>query len=700
MQPFGCASEFAGLILLGGTPSACIIVCNVLMCRVLSLSFLLSLAVVAGADMYVVTSTDDSGPGTLRQAILDANAHAGLDSIDFNVATSGRVTININSPLVITSPLVIDGTTQGVTGNEPPVIVDRFSGTGDGFVLDAGADFSEIRHLEIRGVSGTDVAAIRIAGAQGVIVAGNVIGSDAGFLSRNNIGVMVSTSGNTIGGLSPADRNIIGGNETGVSINNGGSGNTISGNYFGVDPTGTIRFSNSGASIAIDNGTDNTIGGSSAAARNIITSSLSGVVISKPSGSNRIEGNYVGTTPDGNANPDLRNVQGIVVGGTGGSVVRKNLISNNATGIVVVEGFGQIIQSNIIGADPEITKAVPNDVGINVLNITDVFDLRIGGAVAGEGNRICGSKNEGILVDSTSVIHIEGNIIGVNQVGEGAIPNGTGVRLNATENTVLGGPIASSGNLIAGNRGDGVIANRAVITSNRIGIVPNVLGGLTPMPNGGNGITGFGEGALVIGEENAGNLIANNGGWGIDIGGNSNGAARAIQFNTIRNNASGGIRLRDNAHETIRRNSIGRNGGLGIDLAGDGVTLNDSGDTDGGPNLRQNFPVLTSFTSTSSQLSIRGTLNSAPNTNFTIDVYSSLEADPTTFGEGETWLTSLTARTDSSGNATFTAVVPAEGNTLRFITATATDPAGNTSEFSKVFFTGPSGPPKHRAVRH
>ncbi|PYQ30476.1 MAG: hypothetical protein DMF56_06585 [Acidobacteria bacterium] len=665
-----------------------------------SLLFLVSLAAVAGADVYFVTSPNDSGPGTLRQAILDANAHPGLDQIDFSVATTDRVLINFLSPLVITSPLILDGATQAVGRPEPPVILDRFTGTGDGLVLDSGADGSEIRNLEIRSVSGSDFAAIRILGASGVHVSANVLGSNAGSLSMNEVGIVVSTSGNLIGGFSPSDRNIIGGNGTGVLINNGAFDNTVAGNYFGVDSSGTVRLPNVNAGISIENGSNNTIGGSNDAARNVITSSLSGIVVSKPSRDNHIERNYVGTTPEGLANPDLRNVQGIVVGGVGDNVVVKNLVSNNGTGIVVVEGFNQLIQGNIIGTNPEITRAVPNGIGISILNITDVADLRVGGAIAGEGNRICGNTNEGILVDSTSVIHIEGNIIGVNALGDAAIPNGTGVRMIATENTILGGPIASAGNLISGNRGDGVIANRGVITSNRIGVVSNNLGGLMPLPNGGNGVGGVSDGALVIGEENAGNVIANNGGWGIDIGGNATVAARAIQFNSITNNVRGGIRLRDNSRETIRRNSIGRNGGLGIDLAGDGVTLNDSGDGDTGANARQNFPVLSSFTSTSSQLSIRGTLNSTPNTTFTIDVYSSLEADPTTFGEGETWLTSLTTRTDAGGNASFTAVVPAEGNTLKFITATATDPAGNTSEFSKAFFTGPSGPPKHRAVRH
>src|SRR5204863_527842 len=200
-----------------------------------------------------VTSPNDSGPGTLRQAILDANAHPGLDQIDFSVATTDRVLINFLSPLVITSPLILDGAPQAVGRPEPPVILDRFTGTGDGLVLDSGADGSEIRNLEIRSVSGSDFAAIRLPGASGV------------------------------------------------------------------------------------------------------------------------------------------HVSGIVVGGVGDNVVVKNLVSNNGTGIVVVEGFNQLIQGNIIGTNPEITRAVPNGIGISILNITDVADLRVGGAIAGEGNRICGN---------------------------------------------------------------------------------------------------------------------------------------------------------------------------------------------------------------------------------------------------------------------------------------------------------------------
>src|SRR6185503_20971606 len=158
--------------------------------RALYALFSLSLAFAAGADVYVVTNANDAGPGSLRQAILDANAHAGVDEIDFNLPPStSTFGIQANSAYVITSPLIIDGGTQSVL--RLPV---NFNGQDDGFVFDTGADGSVIRHLELSGVIGTDRAAIRIAGANNVKVADNVIGGEAGFLSTNTFGVLIFTS--------------------------------------------------------------------------------------------------------------------------------------------------------------------------------------------------------------------------------------------------------------------------------------------------------------------------------------------------------------------------------------------------------------------------------------------------------------------------------------------------------------------------
>lgn len=656
--------------------------------------FVFLVAASASANTYVVTNNSDSGPGSLRQAIADANAHPGLDSIDFNLPSSQLFGISPNASYTITDPLILDGATQ--ESLVPPLkVFVAFNGNSDGFVLETGAGGSEIRNLQIEGASGVDHAAIRIAGASGVTIAGNIIGGLAGVLSTNDRGVSIGTSGNRVGGLTANDRNVIGGNQVGIEIRGGGQNNVIEGNYIGVDSDGTSRRPNLSAGISIENGSDNVIGGTTAASRNVFGASPAGIVLFKPSERNRIEQNYFGVTAAGAAAPELGNAQAIVLGGLRDNNVFRNLISNNNFGIVVVEGFNHTIQGNRIGTDAEGMLAIPNGIGISVLNITDVNELLIGGAIEGEGNQICGNTNEGILVDSVSVIRIEGNVIGVNVIGDAALPNGTGVRLQASENTILGGPIQRAGNFISGNRGDGVIAMRGTILGNVIGLGTDRK---ASVPNGGNGITAVTDGAVQIGQLNGGNLIANNRGWGIDISGTGATAARAIQYNRIAGNAAGGIRLRDNDRHTIRFNSIELNGGLGIDLGGDGITPNDAGDADTGPNLRQNYPVATVTPGTNLSASIRGTLNSAPNADFTIDFYATNRNGGAR--QGADYLGSVNVHTNASGNAEFATAFSGIDLTARQITATATDSKGNTSEFANVTPPGAPVPSKRRSVRH
>ncbi len=122
---------------------------------------------------------------------------------------------------------------------------------------------------------------------------------------------------------------------------------------------------------------------------------------------------------------------------------------------------------------------------------------------------------------------------------------------------------------------------------------------------------------------------------------------------------------------------------MGIDLANDGVTLNTPGGPHSGPNDLQNDPVLTSATSDSTLTTIVGTFNSTPNATFRIELFSNGSADPSGYGQGQTYLGFINVTTDGSGNAifsaTFTTVVPAG----QVISATATDPNGNTSEFAQ-----------------
>ena len=131
----------------------------------------------------------------------------------------------------------------------------------------------------------------------------------------------------------------------------------------------------------------------------------------------------------------------------------------------------------------------------------------------------------------------------------------------------------------------------------------------------------------------------------------------------------------------IQSNQIFDNGGLGIDLGNDGVTANDPNDPDTGPNQRQNFPFLVSAADTT----VRGTLDAAPNSVYQIDLFSNLSADPSGNGEGQIYLGAVAVTTDATGNGGFTATIANPLTVGQFVTATATDALGNTSEFSRAF---------------
>src|SRR5262249_21247395 len=121
-------------------------------------------------------------------------------------------------------------------------------------------------------------------------------------------------------------------------------------------------------------------------------------------------------------------------------------------------------------------------------------------------------------------------------------------------------------------------------------------------------------------------------------------------------------------------------------------TPNDDCDLDTGPNLLQNYPVLERAATVGHRTKIRGTLNSAANSTFTLEFFENAVCDPSGFGQGERYLGSAQVATDASCNAILEVTVPVAATPGAFITATATDAAGNTSEFSAcVPVTGRGG---------
>ena len=186
--------------------------------------------------------------------------------------------------------------------------------------------------------------------------------------------------------------------------------------------------------------------------------------------------------------------------------------------------------------------------------------------------------------------------------------------------------------------------------------------------NGSGGLRINGNNNVIGGETKNGNLVADNGGPGIVVesgSGNSVISARGTK----------GV---------SRFNSFSNNGGLGIDLGGDGVTPNDTADGDTGANNLQNFPELTTVTA-GTQTRIRGTLSGVRNTRFTLQFFGSDSCDPSGNGEGETFLDSITEFTGSTSQTTFSLTSDSDSSIGQFITATATDGDGNTSEFSSCF---------------
>ena len=284
---------------------------------------------------------------------------------------------------------------------------------------------------------------------------------------------------------------------------------------------------------------------------------------------------------------------------------------------------------------------------------------------------------------------IEGDFIGTDASGSTAQPNfgDDGVLINQSSNNTIGGTTPAAHNIISGNGGDGIeISGTAANTSSNL-VQGNLIGTTAAGGALGNGVNGIGingSGNTVGGSAaGAGNIIAYNQFAGIGV---SSSQGTSILSNTITNNQRDGVLVGSGGQGTsILSNSLFDNRYLGISL-GNGIspTPNDPGDTDTGPNGLQNDPVITSATIVGDSTTIVGTLNSTPNSTFHIEFFGNGTADSSARGVGQTLLGSIDVPTDPSGNGSFTRHVHRHP---RFVAATATDPAGNTSEYSATVAT-------------
>jgi CSLREA domain-containing protein len=197
------------------------------------------------------------------------------------------------------------------------------------------------------------------------------------------------------------------------------------------------------------------------------------------------------------------------------------------------------------------------------------------------------------------------------------------------------------------------------------------------------------DGLVIIGGQTtiSGLEIVNFSGNGIRL---EDGDGNLIEGNTITNNGGSGVSVQTGSiNNELTNNDIYANGSLAIDLGGDGHTANDNGDGDGGGNYQQNYPILIrAIANTNGSITVNGLLNSVANQDYTLELYGS-EVCSLEGNGSQTSLGTEIATTDGSGNAYFILENLAVNSVPKFINATATDSAGNTSEYSDCISVGP-----------
>jgi hypothetical protein len=533
-----------------------------------------------------------------------------------------------------------------------------------------------------------------ISGANHNTVTSNYIGVDATGSAGlgNRDGVHVEAGPNTIG--APGAGNVISGNSVGV-LARGSNGNVVAANYIGTDASGTAHIAN-GFGVAIGSKNEhrnppgtNMVGGTTAGARNVISGNSTGVYLDTYV---MVAGNYIGTDVTGTA--PLGNSTGVVCGSgdqIGITAGARNVISANTSYGVYVENYSNDrgrsnrIAGNYIGTDATGSASLGNGIGVGMVSQTwfggltsAVSNNVIGGSTAAARNVISGSTGWGIVFDDSGPRpdfapnftnnSILGNYIGTNAAGDAALPNAGGVQFLEGPyfyNNKVGGTGAGQRNVISGNTGWGVLfsASGTYDDGGTIHHDNDVAGNYIGTKSGGGKALANGSGGvrLEAGMQNAGvsaNTIAFNGGPGVSVDGTPN--------------QLGSVASRD----SILGNSMWNNGALGIDL-------NNGGNND------QTAPSIHSVTTDGGSTTIGGALDSTASTTFRIELFSSPTCDPSSFGEGRTFLGSVDATTDGAGHAAFSTSVPAVAAS-QAVTATATNQStGDTSEFS-ICFTSPA----------
>ena len=664
------------------------------------------------AIAFVVTNTNDSGPGSLREAIDGSTQTQSASSITFNIPTTDP-NCDPNTGVFTITPIGVQNGYNNVYNAEP--LLGGAAVTLDGYTQ-PGASPNTLANGD------NAVILIRIDGAHGGVgsiglqTSSGTTDTIRGFLITGFNDPKVNTS-STNGG---------------TAIEPDGGNDFLEGNFIGTDSTGTAPLPNYLGVTAFGTGsvaTGNTIGGTTPQARNLVSANGSGIADAFASYPNTylVQGNYVGT--DATGTKSLANGQGVggagvntVIGGTvagAGNVISGNSGRQVYSVTIASNRYGSsyLVQGNLIGTDFTGTVALPSlSYGVEIDSMDHVgnqyptaVDNTIGGTTTTARNIISGNPLGGIFIsDGADSTLVQGNYIGVDvtgakAMGNGSFNNGDGVFNGTTANspnstppanTTIGGEAVGAGNVISANSGNGVqilglggaVRSLYFITSGNA-VEGNLIGtdasGANSMPNLANGIyVNTGGGLNLIGDPSSasGNIVAFNGGAGVlvDPGTPSKqaGTGNSITGNTIFSNAGAGVRMPSGTGSPMSRNSIYLNGMLGIDTATAGANAQTScGTASAAPTLLQNAPVLAGTTGstvitatatapsgntsefskcalvtpTNNVFTVTGTLTATePNAAYTVELFQNDSCDPSGYGEGKHHLTNLPLTTNSS----------------------------------------------------
>jgi CSLREA domain-containing protein len=640
------------------------------------------------AGNYVVNSNGDQAdqtPGdnickiagsnncTLRAAIQEANAHTGADTITFNI---GSATISPNTNL----PEITDGST--IIRGDGNITLNGGNVANALYGLQLHSNYNRVQGLRIqnfeRGIY------IRLSHH-------NIVGVDGDGMTDTN-----------------TERNVIGDNLVGILMENA-SQNWIAGNFIGVNPGGNGANPNV-FGISILRGRSNLIGTnadgvSDAAERNVIsgnTNGSNGYGISVVTSDRvTIAGNYIGTNAAGDS--ALPNMYGIIlndsdygvigVGGSSPSSSQRNVISGNTIGLLIQHSTHNTAAGNYIGTRANGNQALGNT---NAGVVIHYADFNLIGTDADEENddlerNVISGNNHGISVQFGSLNMIAGNYVGTRADGSQALGNtGDGVQLKKGSNgnqvgiNAGGNGHINERNVISGNGGNGVVIienSYNTVGGNYIGVDAS---GKDPMGNAKHG---------VLIEQASNNAI----GW------------PTPQFtfpadNVIAYNGENGIAvIEDKAlHNQFMGNAIFENDALGIDLGDDGVTANDSGDADNGPNDLVNFPIGVEAISDGSMIGIEGKIvdGIASADTVIIEFFASEACDASGNGEGEVFLGRVYYDLSVTGtNFDFNEVFSKSVDPGMAVTMTATWMEtfdNNTSEFSECIEVKEGKPERKR----